>query len=70
MLGILAFLDQGLERVYYVDVDAHHGDGVEDAFADDARVLTLSVHEARRWPGSGAVHDRAGGAARNLPVPA
>ncbi|MCZ6522363.1 MAG: acetoin utilization protein AcuC [Alphaproteobacteria bacterium] len=70
VLGILAFLDQGLERVYYVDVDAHHGDGVEDAFADDARVLTLSVHEARRWPGSGAVHDRAGGAARNLPVPA
>jgi acetoin utilization protein AcuC len=70
VLGILAFLDQGLERIYYVDVDAHHGDGVQDAFADDPRVLTLSVHEAGRWPGSGAAEDRAGGAARNLPVAA
>jgi acetoin utilization protein AcuC len=33
-------------------------------------VLTISVHEAGRWPYTGAVEDRAGGAARNLPVPA
>jgi acetoin utilization protein AcuC len=69
VLGILALLDRGLERVYYVDVDAHHGDGVQDAFADDGRVFTLSVHEDGRWPRSGAAEDRAGGAARNLPVP-
>lgn len=69
VLGILAMLDQGLERVYYVDVDAHHGDGVQDAFADDERVLTVSVHEGARWPYTGAVGDRAGGMARNLPVP-
>ncbi|NNG03348.1 MAG: acetoin utilization protein AcuC [Inquilinus sp.] len=69
VLGILALLDQGLERIYYVDVDAHHGDGVEDAFATDDRVLTVSVHEGGRWPYTGAVEDRAGGMARNLPVP-
>ena len=69
VLAILAFLDQGLRRVAYVDVDAHHGDGVEFAFAGDPRVLTISVHEDGRWPYTGAVGDRAGGSARNLPVP-
>ncbi len=70
VLGILAWLDGGLDRVVYLDIDAHHGDGVQDAFADDPRVLTLSVHEDGRWPRTGAAHDRAGGAARNFPVPA
>ncbi len=70
VLGILAWLDQGLTRVVYLDIDAHHGDGVQDAFADDARVLTISVHEAGRWPRTGAAGDRAGGQARNFPVPA
>ncbi len=70
MLGILAWLDQGLTRIVYLDIDAHHGDGVQDAFADDPRVLTISVHEAGRWPRTGPACDRAGGQARNLPVPA
>ena len=69
VLGIMAWLDQGLERIAYLDIDAHHGDGVQDAFADDPRVLTVSVHEAGRWPFTGDARDRAGGAARNLPVP-
>lgn len=69
VLAILALLDGGVERVAYVDLDAHHGDGVEEAFADDDRVLTLSVHEDGRWPFTGRVEDRAGGIARNLPVP-
>lgn len=69
VLGILAFLDAGIAPVYYVDVDAHHGDGVQDAFAGDERVFTLSIHEAGRWPYTGAADDRAGGTARNLPVP-
>jgi len=69
VLGILAWLDQGLDRIVYLDIDAHHGDGVQDAFHDDPRVLTISVHEAGRWPFTGAATDRAGGAARNLPVP-
>ena len=70
VLGILAWLDQGLSRIVYLDIDAHHGDGVQDAFADDARVLTISVHEAGRWPRTGLAEDRAGGTARNFPVPA
>ena len=70
VLGILTWLDAGLTRVAYVDIDAHHGDGVQDAFARDGRVLTVSTHEAGRWPHTGLAGDRAGGAARNLPVPA
>ncbi len=70
VLGILAWLDQGLSRIAYLDIDAHHGDGVQDAFHGDARVLVLSVHEANRWPRTGAAHDRGGGNARNFPVPA
>lgn len=70
VLGILAFLDAGIAPVYYVDVDAHHGDGVQDAFADNDRVFILSIHEAGRWPYTGSLADRAGGNARNLPVPA
>lgn len=69
VFAILTFLGQGIERVLYVDLDAHHGDGVQDAFADDPRVLTVSIHEEKRWPHSGLVEDRASGAARNLPVP-
>ena len=69
VLGMLAWLDQGLSRIVYLDIDAHHGDGVQDAFADDPRVLTISVHEAGRWPRTGAAGDRAGGQACNFPVP-
>ena len=69
VLGILSWLDGGLERIVYLDIDAHHGDGVQDAFAYDPRVLTLSIHEAGRWPFTGLAEDRAGGVARNFPVP-
>jgi len=69
VLGIMEWLDAGLTRIVYLDIDAHHGDGVQDAFHDDGRVFTLSVHEAGRWPHSGAADDRAGGLARNFPVP-
>ena len=74
VLGILALLDGGVGRVFYLDVDAHHGDGVQDAFAAEPRVFTLSLHEAGRWPltaGSpgGRLDDRGGGQARNLPLP-
>lgn len=69
VFAILTFLARGIERILYVDLDAHHGDGVQDAFAEDSRVLTISIHEEKRWPHSGLVEDRASGAARNLPVP-
>ncbi len=67
VLGLLEWLDQGLTRILYLDIDAHHGDGVELAFAGEPRVTTLSIHEAGRWPFSGARH--AGPHALNLPVP-
>jgi len=69
VFAVLTFLARGIRRVLYVDLDAHHGDGVQDAFAEDARVLTVSIHEEKRWPHSGLVEDRAAGGARNLPVP-
>jgi acetoin utilization protein AcuC len=70
VLGILTLLDGGLDRVLYVDIDAHHGDGVQIAFADDPRVLTVSIHQEGLWPRTGPLEDVAGGMARNLPVPA
>ena len=69
VMAILSLLEGGVGRVFYADLDAHHGDGVEAAFADDARVMTVSIHETDRWPFTGAADDRAGGFARNLPVP-
>ena len=69
VFAIMTLLDGGIDRVLYADLDAHHGDGVQDAFADDSRVFTISIHEEKRWPHSGLVDDRAVVAARNLPVP-
>ncbi|WP_428492920.1 acetoin utilization protein AcuC [Rhodopila sp.] len=70
VLGLLTWLDLGLDNIVYLDIDAHHGDGVQDAFHDDPRVLTISLHEANRWPHTGDATDRAGGEARNVPLPA
>ena len=69
VFAILTLLERGLERVLYVDLDAHHGDGVQLAFEEDPRVMTVSIHEEKRWPYSGLVEDRGQGRARNLPVP-
>ena len=69
VFAIRTLLDEGLGRVLYLDLDAHHGDGVEDAFVHEPRVMTISVHERDRWPYSGLAGDRRNGGARNLPVP-
>ena len=69
VLAILTLRDAGIGPILYVDLDAHHGDGVEAAFAADEQVLTVSIHEEGRWPGTGKRGERASGAARNLPVP-
>ncbi len=45
-IAIQWLLDHGAERVAYVDVDVHHGDGVQAVFYDDPRVLTVSLHES------------------------
>ena len=72
-LAIHYFLRRGL-RVAYVDVDAHHGDGVQEAFYGDDRVLTISVHESGRYlfPGTGFVAEMGENSGRgysvNLPL--
>lgn len=54
-VAIARLLELGAERVAYLDLDVHHGDGVEAAFAEDDRVLTISLHESGRYlfPGTG-----------------
>ncbi|XRQ06489.1 acetoin utilization protein AcuC [Actinomadura welshii] len=54
-IAIAWLLENGAERVAYVDIDVHHGDGVQAAFYDDPRVLTISIHETPRtlFPGTG-----------------
>ncbi len=68
-------LDRGAERIAYVDIDAHHGDGVQALFYDDPRVLTLSIHESpvSLFPRkTGFAHEIGEGAGRgfnaNLPL--
>ncbi len=68
VFALLTLLGAGVERVAYVDLDAHHCDAVQDAFAVDARVRCVSIHESGRWPHTGAADDVAG-MAINLPVP-
>ncbi len=65
-LAITALLTGGAGRVAYVDIDAHHCDGVQDHLSSDARVRLWSVHEAGRWPRTGADTDIGGGFARNF----
>jgi len=69
VLTIQRLLAMGLRRVAYVDIDAHHCDGVAVAFDGSERVRMISVHEDRRWPCTGALDETCGGAAFNLPVP-
>jgi acetoin utilization protein AcuC len=65
---------QGDARIVYLDIDAHHGDGVQEAFYDDPRVLTISLHESGRtlFPGTGFPEEIGVGAgegyAVNLPL--
>ena len=70
VFAVLALLRSGAERALYIDLDAHHGDGVQDTFLRDERVRTISLHEQGRWPYSGQISDTGEGRACNLPVPA
>src|SRR5882672_6875994 len=75
VLAILRLRARGM-RVAYIDIDAHHGDGVQEAFYSDPNVLTISVHERgeRLFPGTGFVHEAGEGEgvgyAVNLPLEA
>jgi acetoin utilization protein AcuC len=69
-IAIRWLLGQGAERIAYVDVDVHHGDGVEAAFWDDPRVLTISLHEhpMTLFPGTGLPDDNGGPGAEGMAV--
>jgi len=75
-IAISWLLAQGVERIAYVDIDVHHGDGVQAVFWNDPRVLTISIHESGRtlFPGTGFAHEVGGedarGSAVNVAVPA
>ena len=75
-IAIAWLLEQGVEKIAYVDIDAHHGDGVQAAFWDDPRVLTISLHESGRtlFPGTGFPDEIGGagaeGTAVNVALPA
>ncbi len=68
VLAIQSLRRSGASRIAYVDIDAHHPDGVEHAFADDPDTLLISVHEENRWPRTGALADHGAGQVFNLPV--
>ncbi|MFH8566797.1 acetoin utilization protein AcuC [Streptomyces sp. NPDC017988] len=76
-LAIARLLELGAERVAYVDVDVHHGDGVQAVFWEDPRVLTISLHEHPRtlfpqtgWPEETGAAGAAEGSAANVALPA
>ncbi len=74
-IAIARLLDLGAERIAYIDVDVHHGDGVQAAFYDDPRVLTVSLHESplTLFPGTGFATEIGGhgaeGSAVNVALP-
>lgn len=74
VIAIQSLVNRG-RRVAYIDIDAHHGDGVQEAFYATDRVLTISLHEtgAALFPGSGFEHETGTGAGTgysvNIPLP-
>jgi acetoin utilization protein AcuC len=74
-VAIARLLDLGAERIAYIDVDVHHGDGVQTMFYDDPRVLTVSLHESplTLFPGTGFATETGGfhadGSAVNVALP-
>ncbi len=70
VLAIQSLRRNGAQKIAYIDIDAHHPDGVEHAFADDSDTLQISVHEENRWPRTGQLTDVGVGQVFNLPVPA
>jgi acetoin utilization protein AcuC len=68
-IAITELVQQGY-RVAYIDVDVHHGDGVQAAFYDTDRVLTISLHESGRFlfPGTGFVEEIGVGQGRGYAV--
>ncbi|MEH1128825.1 acetoin utilization protein AcuC [Micromonospora sp. CPCC 206061] len=69
-VAIARLLDLGAERIAYIDIDVHHGDGVQVIFYDDPRVLTVSLHETplALFPGTGFPEETGGPGAEGSSV--
>ncbi len=65
-LALLRLLERGAQKVAYIDIDAHHPDGVQAHLSGDERVRLWSVHEANKWPRTGPAGDTGNGFARNF----
>ncbi|MEV6427162.1 acetoin utilization protein AcuC [Nocardia sp. NPDC051463] len=69
-VAISWLLDQGFDRIAYIDVDVHHGDGVQRAFYSDPRVLTISIHQhpGTLWPNTGWPEETGSGPAEGTAI--
>jgi acetoin utilization deacetylase AcuC-like enzyme len=69
-----ALAEYKLERILIIDFDVHHGNGTQEAFYDNPRVMYISTHEYPFYPGTGSLEETGGGAAKgtniNIPLPA
>lgn len=74
-LAIQRLLDLGARRAVYIDVDAHHGDGTQEIFYNDPRVMTISLHQSgvSLFPGTGFPNETGGpgaeGTSVNIAIP-
>lgn len=66
---MLSLRHHGVRRIAYVDIDAHHCDGVAEGFAGDPECLMISVHEEGLWPRTGLLEDDAGAVPSICPCP-
>jgi acetoin utilization protein AcuC len=57
VLAILKALELGFSKVLYIDIDAHHCDGVQDVFINNENVTIISIHEKNRWPQTGKLEE-------------
>jgi acetoin utilization deacetylase AcuC-like enzyme len=74
LAALHALEDHGLERVLIIDWDVHHGNGTQEAFYHDGRVMYFSTHQFPYYPGTGAIQETGAGAGAglivNVPLPA
>ena len=69
-----ALAEYNLERILIIDFDVHHGNGTQEAFYDNPRVMYISTHQYPHYPGTGSIEETGSGAAKgtniNIPLPA
>ena len=61
--------DLGVQRIAYIDLDAHHCDGVVAAFPEDENLFIISAHENKRWPFTGGINENLVDRFLNIPLP-